>query len=223
MTSVAGLGLVLVNGAGVSGAALAQSDSLPSWNDTANKQAILSFVQAVTTEGSPDFVAPSERVAVFDNDGTLWVESPIYTQLVFAMDRVRALAPDHPEWATTQPFQAVLEGDLAALSGAGEKGLIELIMATHAGMSTDAFEAVVADRKFKGPLPHSQLRRPGLIVSPRLPPRRPCPLLHRSAASTPSFELKAGWTVVAVPSPQAAARMDTDPAPCVPGAPESSR
>ena len=158
MTSVAGLGLVLVNGAWVSGAALAQSDPLPSWNDTANKQAILSFVQAVTTEGSPDFVAPSERVAVFDNDGTLWVESPIYTQLVFAMDRVRALAPDHPEWATTQPFQAVLENDFAALSAAGEKGLIELIMATHAGMSTDAFEAVVTewtttarDGRFKRP------------------------------------------------------------------------
>lgn len=158
MTSVAAFGLALVEGGGGPGAAFAQADPLPSWNDTAPRQAILSFVQAVTTEGSPDFVPPSERVAVFDNDGTLWVESPIYTQLAFAMDRVRALAPDHPEWASTQPFQAVLENDLAALSAAGEKGLIELIMATHAGMSTEAFEAVVTewmatarDGRFKRP------------------------------------------------------------------------
>jgi hypothetical protein len=158
VASVAGLGLVLAEGAGLRGVALAQADPLPSWNDTAPKQAILSFVQAVATEGSPDFVPASERVAVFDNDGTLWVESPLYTQLVFAMDRVRALAPDHPEWARTQPFQAVLENDLAALSAAGETGLIELIMATHAGMSTGAFEAVVTgwvataqDGRFKRP------------------------------------------------------------------------
>jgi hypothetical protein len=158
VASVAGLGLVLAEGAGLRGVALAQADPLPSWNDTAPKQAILSFVQAVATEGSPDFVPASELVAVFDNDGTLWVESPLYTQLVFAMDRVRALAPDHPEWARTQPFQAVLENDLAALSAAGETGLIELIMATHAGMSTGAFEAVVTgwvatarDGRFKRP------------------------------------------------------------------------
>jgi hypothetical protein len=158
VASVAGLGLVLAEGAGLRGVALAQADPLPSWNDTAPKQAILSFVQAVATEGSPDFVPASERVAVFDNDGTLWVESPLYTQLVFAMDRVRALASDHPEWARTQPFQAVLENDLAALSAAGETGLIELIMATHAGMSTGAFEAVVTgwvatarDGRFKRP------------------------------------------------------------------------
>ena len=161
MIAVASPGLVLLNdagGTGVSGAALAQSDPLPSWNETAAKQAILSFVQAVTTEGSPDFVIPSERVAVFDNDGTLWVESPIYTQLAFVIDRVKALAPDHPEWASTQPFQAVLENDLAALSAAGEEGLIELLMATHAGMTTEAFDAVVTgwiatarDGRFKRP------------------------------------------------------------------------
>lgn len=158
MIAAAGPGLVLLKGAGLSGAALARSDPLPSWNDTAAKQAILSFVQAVTTEGSPDFVPPSERVAVFDNDGTLWVESPIYTQLAFVIDRVKALAPDHPEWASTQPFQAALDNDLAALSAAGEKGLIELLMATHAGMSTEAFDAVVTgwiatarDGRFKRP------------------------------------------------------------------------
>lgn len=122
---------------------LAQDDPLPSWNDGATKQAIVAFVDAVTTEGSADFVAPADRVATFDNDGTLWVEHPMYTQLAFALDRVKTMAPDHPEWATTQPFQAVLEGDLKALAAAGEKGLLQIIGATHAGMSTEDFEAEV--------------------------------------------------------------------------------
>ncbi|MEE4010792.1 HAD family hydrolase [Roseibium sp. FZY0029] len=125
--------------------ALAQSDPLPSWNDGANKQAIVEFVEAVTTEGGADYVAPGDRIATFDNDGTLWVEHPMYTQLVFALDRVKAMAPDHPEWKTTQPFQAVLENDMEALGKAGEKGLMEIIAATHAGMSTDAFEKTVTD------------------------------------------------------------------------------
>jgi hypothetical protein len=147
---------------------LAQTDPLPSWNDTAPKQAILDFVQAVTTEGSPEFVAPADRVAVFDNDGTLWVESPLYTQLVFAIDRVRALAPEHPEWATTQPFQAVLENDLKTLAAAGEKGLIELIMATHAGMSTDDFAATVTD--WLGTARDARFKRPytELVYQPML-------------------------------------------------------
>ncbi len=125
--------------------ALAQSDPLPSWNDGANKQAIVEFVEAVTTEGGADFVAPGDRVATFDNDGTLWVEHPMYTQLAFALDRVKAMAPDHPEWKTTQPFQAVLENDMETLGKAGEKGLMEIIAATHAGMSTDEFEKTVTD------------------------------------------------------------------------------
>ncbi|MGZ2476291.1 HAD family hydrolase [Sinorhizobium medicae] len=138
--------------------ALAQTDPLPSWNDTAPKAAIVSFVEKVTKEGSPDFVPESERIAVFDNDGTLWVEHPMYVQLAFALDRVKAEAPSHPEWKDTQPFKAVLESDMKALAAAGEKGLVELIMATHAGMTSDEFQKIVSewiatarDPKFKKP------------------------------------------------------------------------
>ena len=106
-------------------------DPLPSWNDGATKQSILSFVAAVTREGSPDFVPPAERISTFDNDGTLWVEHPMYTQLAFALDRVKTMAPLHPEWKDMLPFKAVLEGDIKALAAAGERGLGELIMATH--------------------------------------------------------------------------------------------
>ncbi len=125
--------------------AYAQSDPLPSWNETASKSAIVSFVAKVTGQGSPDFIPETERVAVFDNDGTLWVEQPMYTQLAFALDRVKVLAPQHPEWKETQPFKAVLEGDMKALAASGEKGLIELIMATHAGMTSGDFQKVVTD------------------------------------------------------------------------------
>ncbi len=118
-------------------------DPLPSWNDGATKSAIVDFVKRVSDDNSPDFVPVPERIATFDNDGTLWTEHPMYTQLVFALDRVKALAPQHPEWKTTQPFQAVLDNDLKAIAAAGEKGLLELVMATHAGMSTDDFEAIV--------------------------------------------------------------------------------
>ncbi|WP_287329910.1 HAD family hydrolase [Mesorhizobium sp.] len=138
--------------------ALAQSDPLPSWNDTAPKAAIVGFVEKVSTEGSPDFVTEPERIAVFDNDGTLWTEHPMYVQLAFALDRVKAEAPNHPEWATTQPFQAVLEGDMKTLAAAGEKGLLELIMATHAGMTTEEFQKIASewiatarDPRFKKP------------------------------------------------------------------------
>jgi len=125
--------------------AFAQSDPLPSWNDTAPKAAIVEFVEKVSKEGSPDFVPEPERIAVFDNDGTLWVEHPMYVQLAFALDRVKAEAPNHPEWATTQPFQAVLEGDLKTLAAFGEKGLVELIMASHAGMTATQFQTIVTD------------------------------------------------------------------------------
>jgi len=125
--------------------AMARADPLQSWNDTGPKAAIVSFVEKVTREGSPDFVPEPERVAVFDNDGTLWVEHPMYTQLAFALDRVKALAPQHPEWATTQPFQAVLEGDMKTLAASGEKGLMEIIAATHSGMTTAEFQAIVSD------------------------------------------------------------------------------
>jgi hypothetical protein len=118
---------------------------LPSWNDGATKQSILDFVAAVTREGSPDFVPPAERIATFDNDGTLWVEHPMYTQLAFALDRVRALAPQHPEWKDTQPFKAALEGDMKTLAETGEHGLMALLMATHPGMTTNEFQKIVVD------------------------------------------------------------------------------
>ncbi len=120
-------------------------DPLPSWNDGASRQAITDFVNRVTDPASPDFVPEPERIAVFDNDGTLWAERPLYFQLIFAMDRVKAMAGEHPEWATQQPFQAVLENDLEALAASGEHGLLELVMATHAGMTTEEFKLVVEE------------------------------------------------------------------------------
>jgi hypothetical protein len=125
-------------------AALA-ADALPSWSDTSPKAAIVEFVEAVTTAGGKGFVAEDERIAVFDNDGALWSEQPAYFQLLFAIDRVKALAAEHPEWRERQPFKAALEGDLHALAESGEKGLLELVMATHAGMSTAEFARVVED------------------------------------------------------------------------------
>jgi phosphoglycolate phosphatase-like HAD superfamily hydrolase len=130
---------------GSPGCAWAQSDALPSWNDGAVKQAIIGFVDKVTRQGGQDYVAPTERVAVFDNDGTLWSELPAYFQLLFAIDRVKALAPKHPEWKDRQPFKAVLENDMAALAKSGDHGVLELVMATHAGMSTEEFEKIAGD------------------------------------------------------------------------------
>jgi hypothetical protein len=123
----------------------ASGDMLPSWNEGATKQAILNFVAAVTREGSADFVPPAERIATFDNDGTLWVEHPMYTQLAFGLDRVKALAALHPEWKNTQPFKAALEGDMKTLAQSGEHGMAELVMATHAGMTTEEFQKIVID------------------------------------------------------------------------------
>jgi phosphoglycolate phosphatase-like HAD superfamily hydrolase len=121
------------------------ADPLPSWNDGEARQQVLDFVARVTDPASPDFVPEAERIATFDNDGTLWAEQPLYFQLFFAIDRVKALAPEHPEWATQQPFQAVIEDDMEALHASGEHGLIELVMATHAGMTTDEFEQIASD------------------------------------------------------------------------------
>jgi len=121
------------------------ADPLPSWKGGRAKQSILDFVAAVTREGSPDFVPPPERIATFDNDGTLWVEQPMYTQLAFALDRVAAQAAQHPEWKDKQPFKAVLERDMKALAESGERGMLELVMATHADMTTAEFEKIVAD------------------------------------------------------------------------------
>jgi phosphoserine phosphatase len=121
------------------------TDPLPSWNDTTPKKSMLAFVAKVTKEGSPDFVPQSERIAVFDNDGTLWCEQPMYTQLAFALERVKATADKHPEWKEKQPFKAVLDGDHKALAEAGEKGLVEILMATHTGMTIAEFETTVLD------------------------------------------------------------------------------
>ena len=114
-------------------------DRLRSWNEGPAKRAIIDFVAAVTAESGEHYVAPDDRLAVFDNDGTLWSERPAYFQLLFAIDRVKEMAPDHPEWATTQPFQAVLEGDLEMLVELGELALVEIIAATHTGMTTEEF------------------------------------------------------------------------------------
>jgi phosphoglycolate phosphatase-like HAD superfamily hydrolase len=125
--------------------AQAQSDPLPSWNDGAAKKSITEFVARVTAPGAPDFVPAPERIATFDNDGTLWTEQPVYFQVAYAFDRVKALAPKHPEWKTQQPFKALLANDMKALAAAGEKGLLEIIAATHTGMTTDEFTKTVRD------------------------------------------------------------------------------
>jgi phosphoglycolate phosphatase-like HAD superfamily hydrolase len=123
----------------------AQTDPLPSWNDGAAKKSIIDFVARVTAQGGSDFVPPAARIATFDNDGTLWAEQPFYFQFAFAIDRIKALAPQHPEWNTTQPFKSAIEGDPKGLAESGEKGLLEIMAATHAGMTTDDFATIVAD------------------------------------------------------------------------------
>jgi hypothetical protein len=119
------------------------ADPLPSWNDGPAKQSIITFVEKVTKPGSPDFVSPPERIATFDNDGTLWCEKPLPVQLYFVLDRVKALAPEHPEWQTTEPFASILKGDLKAALAGGDRALLEIIMATHTGMTTVEFEQIV--------------------------------------------------------------------------------
>jgi len=121
------------------------ADPLPSWSESASKTAIVAFVELVTEEGSPDFVPPAERIAVFDNDGTLWAEKPAYSQLIYAVDRVKAMAPSHPEWKDEQPFKGILDNDLESALAGGEEALMKIIMATHAGMTTEEFETEVAD------------------------------------------------------------------------------
>jgi phosphoserine phosphatase len=126
-------------------AAAAQTDPLPSWNDGAAKQAIVDLVTATTTEGGPDYVEPGDRIATFDQDGTAWVEHPIYGQALFALDRLVAMAPDHPEWKDTEPFKSVLAQDRAAMAKFSEKDWFEIVGVTHAGMSTADFHDIVAD------------------------------------------------------------------------------
>ena len=149
VASLATLGLVVDRGANTAATSAGYTQAsrdpvLPSWNDGAARTAILAFVDRVTRKGGPGFVPPPARIAVFDNDGTLWSEQPMYVQLAFAIDRVKALALSHPEWAARQPFKAAIEGDMTALAASGEQGLLELVMASHAGNTTEEFEDVVA-------------------------------------------------------------------------------
>jgi len=120
-------------------------DPLPSWNDTAAKKAITTFVEWVTKQGSPDFVPVDERIATFDNDGTLWAEQPMYFQLLFALDRVKVLAPLHPEWATTEPFASLLKGDVKGALAGGEPALMKIVVETHSGMDSVEFDRIVLD------------------------------------------------------------------------------
>jgi hypothetical protein len=152
----------------LAGAPAPAADPLPSWNDGPNKKAILDFVARVTKEGGPEFVPVPDRIAVFDNDGTLWTEQPMYVQMAFVLDRIKALLPKHPDWKEKHPFKAVLSGDLKALAAAGEKGLVELVTATHAGMTPDDFEKTVKD--WLATARHPRFKRPytELVYQPML-------------------------------------------------------
>jgi len=125
--------------------ALAQSDPLPSWNEDANKKAIEDFVADVTDEASADFVRPEERIATFDNDGTLWAEQPIYVEFQFAIDRIKTLAPQHPDWKTAEPFSLLLAGNMKAFLAGGEKSVVPILTASHSGMTPENFEIIVKD------------------------------------------------------------------------------
>ena len=143
-------------------------DPLPSWNEGDAKHAITSFVVRTSTVGGPDFVPRARRVAVFDNDGTLWSEQPMYVQLAFALDRVKELAPKHPEWRTEQPFKAALEDDLKTLAELGARAIADLVMATHAGMTTDEFRQIARDWLVTTKHPRFRRRYYGLVYKPML-------------------------------------------------------
>ena len=146
----------------------AAADPLPSWNEGAAKRAVLDFVACAVSKDCPDFIPPAERIATFDNDGTLWSEQPFYFQFAFAIDRVKALAPHHPEWKEQEPFALVLKGDTKGVVATGEKGLLEIIMATHAGMTIDEFHATV--KEWMATARHPRFKRPynELVFQPML-------------------------------------------------------
>jgi len=158
----------LVAGLCASASAQQATDPLPSWNEGAAKKSITDFVARVTTQGSPDFVPVELRIATFDNDGTLWTEQPFYFQLAFAFDRIKALAPQHPEWKTKQPFKALLEHDMKALAASGEKGLLEIVAVTHSGMSVEEFSKLVLE--WTATARHPRFNRPytDLVYQPML-------------------------------------------------------
>jgi len=168
LSSLAMLPVLSASLRSTSAVAQAQRDPLPSWNEGATKASILDFVARVTTQGGPFFVPAEQRIAPFDNDGTLWVEQPMYVQLAFALDRVKAMAPLHPEWKDKQPFKAVLEDDMKTLAESGERGLLELVLVTHAGMTTDEFAKIVSD--WLATARHPRFKRPytELVYQPML-------------------------------------------------------
>jgi phosphoglycolate phosphatase-like HAD superfamily hydrolase len=149
-------------------APLQAREALASWNDGPTRQAIVDFVARVTTTGGPDYVKPEERIAVFDNDGTLWTEQPAYTQLLFALDRVKALAPQHPEWRRKQPFKAALAGDVKALAAGGARPLMELMATTHAGGGPEDFQALAAEWLAHAENPKFKARYDRLVYQPML-------------------------------------------------------
>jgi hypothetical protein len=162
------VGVLLILLLAVGNAAAQATDSLPSWNEGPAKAAIVDFVARVTTEGGPDFVPVAERIATFDNDGTLWSEQPLYFQFIFTLDRVKALAPQHPEWQTEEPFRSALANDVKGVLAGGEAGLAKLMGATHAGMTTEEFGAIVTD--WLATARHPKLNRPytELVYQPML-------------------------------------------------------
>jgi phosphoglycolate phosphatase-like HAD superfamily hydrolase len=144
------------------------ADPLPSWNDGKAKQSIVAFVAKVTKPGSPDFVPVAERIATFDNDGTLWAEQPMYFQAFFTFDRIKALTPQHPEWKEKEPFASVLKGDVKSALAGGEHALVEMLMATHAGMTTEEFEKIVKDWLATAKHPVTQRPYTGMVYQPML-------------------------------------------------------
>ena len=160
VAAVGWLGCVVFAGRG--------ADLLSSWNDTPPKRALVGFVASVTEPGSPRFVPPAERIAVFDNDGTLWAEQPVYFQVLFMADRIKALAPQHPEWKVQEPFASVIQGDLKAALAGGERALLEMAMATHAGMTTGQFEGIVRDWIATARHPKTGRRYTDMVYQPML-------------------------------------------------------
>ena len=163
----------------------ASNGMLPSWNDGPAKQAIVDFLRATTDSSSASYVRPEGRIAVFDQDGTLWVEHPLYTQAMFALERVRGLAPEHPDWKSQDPFAAVLSGDEAAVAHFSEKDWTEIIGATHAGMSNEAFLEIVKRwlATARHPRGAGPSRLPGPSVSSAAPGSSPCPARRRRTSS----------------------------------------
>ena len=163
--------LFLIN-AFLFGALVAQQKNntklLPSWNEGKAKNAIIDFVNKTTQKGSADYIPLSDRIACFDNDGTLWSEQPLYFQFFFAIDRIKAMAPQHPEWKTKEPFKSILEGNLKAALAGGEHSIVEIVMATHSGMSTTEFDKMVADWIATAKHPSTGLRFVDMVYQPML-------------------------------------------------------